>query len=254
MARCIFSFLTLTIFLFFTGCFFPIQEKEKPSGQNDKSSDGLVKNYYPDGKIKAEVTMKDKKRHGLARSYYPSGVVRQEIDYLNNVKHGVARTNYETGKPYQITRYVEGKMEGVREKYRQNGDLMSEAPYYNDLPCAGLKEYLLNGELKMGYPSINITEENNLEKDYTYTLYISLDEKARNQKFYVGELDENGCLGPDVFVMKEQKPGLLAIKFDVIPGTYVKEDLNFIVTFETLQGNTAFVQRRHRLYVENPSG
>ncbi len=225
--------------------------KEAKDTKTAAAEDNIVRKYYPNGNIKAEIAVKDRKRHGLSKTYYESGVVRQSIEYADNKKNGEARTNYESGDPYQITRYVDDKKQGIRELYRQNGMLMSEIPYHDDRPCAGVKEYLLDGSPKKKYPTIRIREEDHIALDNTFRLYVTLSEESRNVKFYMGQLTEGGCIGSDTYWMKEREPGLLVVNYEIPPGMFMMEELNFIVTFETLQGNTYFTQKKYNLAIEN---
>ncbi len=69
----------------------------------DTVKDGLFKEYYPTGKIKAQVNYKQNKREGQLIQYYEDGSVDRKINYVNGVRSGIALWYFENGaiKYYQ---------------------------------------------------------------------------------------------------------------------------------------------------------
>lgn len=224
---------------------------ESKSRDKTGKKDGVVKQHRSDGSLKNEIPYKNGKRHGIAKTYYKNGVLRQQVSYINNVKHGEVTTYYETGKKYQVTPYENGKIHGIRKKYRMDGRLLGEVPYVNNEPCAGLKEYLLNGDPKTQYPDILITEINNLLKSNEFILRLSISDNSKKVVYYLGELDKNGCIKDDAMKVMPQKPGVLDLKYNLGPGMFMMETINIIAVVETRLGNPYVTQKKYNLAIEN---
>ncbi|MEM6523635.1 MAG: toxin-antitoxin system YwqK family antitoxin [Bacteroidota bacterium] len=214
--------------------------------------DGLIKQFYPGGKIKSEIEYKNGKRDGLAKRYYKNGRVHQEITYLNNVKDGEAKTYYENGKLFQLTPYENGYIQGYRLKYRENGELMAEVPYHYGEPCQGMIEYLLNGKRKKHYPSIEVTHYDQILKSNKYTLRFAMSERMKKVQFYEGTLDENGCMLNELDNFYSPRPGLAEITFELPPGSFMMKEFNVIAKGKTVLGNPYITQRTLNLALENP--
>lgn len=234
--------------IIFLGCDQITNRSEK---KPDNKKDRLLKTYRKDGTLKTEINIKNGKKNGIAKSYYKNGKLRQEVNYINNVKHGMVKTYYESGKLYQSTPYTNGKIEGIRKKYKQTGALVAEVPYHADSPCEGLKEYLLNGDLKKMYPEIVVTPIDNLLKGGEYTLRITISDNSKNVTFYVGELDEMGCLKGGIMNLQPQNPGVLEIKYQLGPGMFIMEELHFIAVVKTKLGNPFVTTKHYNLAIEN---
>lgn len=243
--------LSVYLWVLFIAILFGCDSLDKGSKAGNDKKDGVVKQYRPDGSIKTEITFKDGVKNGPAKSYYKNGKLRQEINYVNNVKDGPVVTYYENGKKYQVTPYANGQIEGKRLKYRMDGKLMAEVPYHNGNPCAGLKEYLTDGSPKTKYPEIVVKEINNLLKSNEYILRVSISDHSKHVVYYLGEMDEGGCIRDDAMRIEPQKPGILELKYNVQPGMFTMETLNIIAVVETRLGNPYITQRKYNLAIEN---
>jgi len=224
-------------------------KKEKKEGEKIKN--GLVKQYYPNGNLKISINYKDGKRNGLAKSFYKNGKLRQQMNYINNIKDGIVTTYYQNGRKYQETQYSKGKIEGIRKKYRMNGKLMAEIPYTDDEPCAGLVEYLLNGEKKTIYPEIRITPVDNLLKENRYTLILSISDGSKDVDFYSGELLEDGCIPHYAIPIGAGEDGTAKVNYKLPPNAFIMEEMHFIAKIETTLGNPYIIETSHYLAIEN---
>lgn len=227
------------------------ENSKKNETKQSKVRDGVIKKYFKNGSLKTAITYHEGVKHGIAKSYYKDGKLRQEINYAENKKQGKATTYYENGKVFQITQYENDTIQGIREKYRQNGDLMAEIPYHGGRACQGLKEYLLNGDLKKKYPKIIINEADNLLRSNKFTLIVKLSDGSKRVKYSIGKLTKGGCPDEDVFKMNTTKPGILEITYNLKPGMFMMEELNFIAEVKTKLGNPYITQKKYNLAVEN---
>ena len=227
-----------------------LQKTEVGDKKSKSKKDGLVKQFYKNGKIRSAINYKGGRKNGLAISYYKDGTPKQEIEYVEDKKHGVAKTYYENGKLFQKTPYENGVKHGVREKYRQNGKLMAEIPYHNGKACKGLKEYLLNGKPKKQYPVIKIQAIDKLIQNNRYILKVKMSDDSKSVKFYKGSLTD-GCLGEGLLALSTPTPGVLELVYNMPPGTFTMEELNFIAETKTKLGNPYIVQKKYNLAIEN---
>ena len=241
-------YLFVIFSLLFSSCEIPNEKSQSL----DKKGLRVARQYWKKGgELKTEITYKGKKKHGPAKSYYRDGKLRQELHYLNNVKHGDVITYYENGNKYQITPYVNGQLEGVRKKYRMDGRLVAEVPYHKGKACRGLKEYLLNDQVKKGYPKIVVKEIDNTIKDNQFIVEISVSDKSKKVKYYIGKIDESGCIAEDAVRFQSQRPGVLQLKYRLAPGMFLMEELNIIAVIETKLGNPYITQHKYNLSMEH---
>ncbi|ELR71011.1 24-amino acid repeat protein [Fulvivirga imtechensis AK7] len=243
-----YHFILFVVFaIFLGGC----DSLDRTSGKKSGKKEGVVKQYYPDGSLKNEITFADGKKNGVAKNYYKNGRLRQQVSYLNNVKHGDVITYYESGSKYQVTPYVNGEIHGLRKKFRVDGRLLAEVPYVNNEACRGLKEYLTDGELKTRYPTIVVEEIDNLLRSNEFTLRISVSDNSKKVVYYIGELDEQGCISADAMRLEPQRPGVLDIKYHLGPGMFIMEELNIIAVVQTRLGNPYITEKKYNLAIEN---
>lgn len=250
------------------------QEKEAKQPANP-SGIHVIKEHYPDGKIKSETEAKGKLRHGTSReyrkdgtlenlityennrkqgiaaNYYPDGkTVKTEINYVNGYKQGEATWYYPDGKVYRKTPYVNGRITGIRKTYYENGVLQSETPYLNGQPGRGLKEYTQDGKLKSYNARIQIREVDRISLDMTFTLFISLSDQSRSVKFYQGKLT-NGIYWNDQLEPITTENGKAELSFHISKGTFKMETLNIVARDKSRLDHYHILQKEYHLAVEN---
>jgi antitoxin component YwqK of YwqJK toxin-antitoxin module len=94
--------------------------------------EGIMTEYYKDGKIKGERLFKDDIQIGKSTFYYPSGKV-QEVQYYKEGKmDGGDTVFYETGQPQFLRTYSLGLLDGYLRKWAPDGSIIYEAKYSND--------------------------------------------------------------------------------------------------------------------------
>lgn len=232
-----------------------VQEKSKTTKTNQAATDEtkVIVTKHENGKVRAEIPYKNGKQNGLSRSYDRQGKLILELPYVNGKRDGVSKKFYAGGKQlYQTTTYKDDKMHGKQTKYREDGKLMSEAKYENNLPCMGLKEYLLDGSLKKQYPKINIAAVDQLEDRALYTLEISMSDKVRSVKYYKGKLSQEGCITDDLYnIYFDENRNIAVLKYHMPPGSFIMEEVNIIAVVETILGNTYVTQRSYNVAIDN---
>ena len=226
-----------------TSCFYLKRE--------DAIDDGVQRSYFQDGKIHKEISLKGGVMTGTYREYFHSGQLFREVNFINNKREGLEQKFYETGVHYEEVPYVNGRIHGNYKKYRRTGELMSEIPYYEGNLCAGLKEYTVEGKLKTHYPFVVINAIDNL-KDNRYTLEIRMsDERRGGVEYFRGQLTGEKYLGGQAIQLLNVDHGVARLEFEVVPGTFVMEQIHFIAKVKTEQSNYLLVEATYNLAVVN---
>ncbi|KPL10766.1 MAG: hypothetical protein AMS26_21125 [Bacteroides sp. SM23_62] len=268
------KYLILSIFVFSLSLACTVKEKE-PEAPELPPGIRLVKEFYPDGKLKSEteakgklrhgtskeyrkdgslenvITYENNRKHGRAANYYPDGkTVKTEMNYVNGLKQGDATWYYPDGKVYRKTPYVNGYINGIRKTYYENGMLQAEVPYFNGNPGIGLKEYTQDGRQKSYEARILIREIDRISLDNTFTLVISLSDQSRGVEFYQGRLT-NRAYWNDQLAPIPTENGVAKLQFHVSKGTFKMETLNIVARDKTRLDHYHILQKEYHLAVEN---
>jgi hypothetical protein len=244
-----------TLSICFLALLLSCEQGKKTNKQTSTSSkaSNIVVTKHDNGKTKAEIPYENGKQHGISKSYGRDGKLILELPYNNGKREGISKKYYAGGKQlYQTTEYKNDKLHGLQVKYRESGNIMSEARFENNLPCIGLKEYLLDNSLKKQYPKINITPIDRLDEKGLYSLEVSMSDKVRSVKYYKGKLTPGGCITDDLYnllINEKNKTGQLT--YHLAPGRFVMEEVNIIAVVETILGNTYITQRSYNVAIDN---
>jgi antitoxin component YwqK of YwqJK toxin-antitoxin module len=242
--------------------------------RNENNNVRMVRQYFSNGYLKAEILIKDNKRHGITKNYgsdgrllstvnyvngkkegkttnyYSSGKVHSTILYKNGIKEGDAIWYYKSGKAYSINPFINNKLNGVQKKYYENGKLQAEVPYKDGQPGTGLKEYTPEGKLITNYPEIIIQEVNQIAASDRFILKIYLSKRSADVQFYLDELDLGKYLKKYMYEIPTNN-GVATRIYDVPPG-YVKfQKINIIARVKTDLRNTYITQRPYNLAIQH---
>ncbi len=89
--------------------------------------EGLMTEYYPSGKLKAELLFKNDIQVDKSTFYYESGA-RQEVQYFTDgLLSGGDTTFYENGKPRKVISFTNGIKDGYLRSWTEEGTLTYEA-------------------------------------------------------------------------------------------------------------------------------
>lgn len=215
----------------------------------DAEETHMVTIHRTDGTVYSEVSYKGEKPHGPSRIFHPNGKLYLEIMYRDGIKHGLSRQYYKSGVLYLEAIYVDGVIEGVTKKYHKDGKLKAELQFREDFPCAGLKEYILDGSPRPHYPEIIITPESKLLTDNEYLLHVSLSERVQSATYFIGTLNGD-CLHDALQDVPAEGKDKGMITIHVVPGESVKGIVNVIARIETIAGNTLVTQQTHQLEID----
>ncbi len=241
-----YGFIILSL-LWMMGCL--PADNRSPNGSG--KPDNVVIQYWPNGNIRTEIPMTNKMKNGVAKNYYEEGTIRQEIEYKNGIKQGESIFYYENGKPYRVTNYIGNKIEGTRKLYRENGNLMAKIPYSKGIPCAGLKEYLVDGSPRQDYPKLVFMEVDEIFTKSLLTLKVSTSKKVRKIDFYYGKL-KDGCFDKaNSIKVKPREKGELSLFYPLPKGSFVMKEIDIVARVTTSMGNPLYLEGHYNLAAEN---
>ena len=112
-----------------------------------KIPDGTVKEYYGNGKLKAEWNYKNSKLEGINKEYYENGKLKAEWNYKNSKLEGIGKEYHENGKLKAEWNYKNGKLEGISTQYHMGGAILAKRNFKDGKPEGITKMYQESGEL-----------------------------------------------------------------------------------------------------------
>ena len=97
---------------------------EKHSGT---MPDGIVKEFFENGKVYFECEFKNGLRNGICKIYFENGKVSIEKFYKDGMLEGKARVFHPTGRLYKELSYVDDIQDGKEVKYYPDGKVVESA-------------------------------------------------------------------------------------------------------------------------------
>jgi len=107
--------------------------------KTNNNINGIVKDYYEDGKLKFEIHYKGGRFEGISKYYYENGKLISEAKFKNGKLEGISVIYYESGALNSEINYKNGEMEGSSKFYLENGKICSEVWFKNNHPIHGRK-------------------------------------------------------------------------------------------------------------------
>ncbi|RYF37385.1 MAG: hypothetical protein EON97_01290, partial [Chitinophagaceae bacterium] len=102
---------------------------------NDKLH-GEVKVFHPNGTQQTSGVFQHGEKQGPWKFYNSKGLISSIDDYLDDELHGKSVTYYKNGKVDVETEYTNGSRQGIRNKYDEEGRLLYQIRYKDNLPIA----------------------------------------------------------------------------------------------------------------------
>lgn len=113
----------------------------------DEKLEGVTKEYYDSGELKAEIVYKQGKVESQ-KEFLKNGRLERETRYLDDKKHETRIEYYSTGELFRERQLIDGILEGIEKEYYQNGKLKAERNYQNGKRHGSAVGYYANGNLK----------------------------------------------------------------------------------------------------------
>jgi len=120
---------------------------------------------------------------GVLKFYYPSGKIESEINYVKDVLNGFSTWYYENGNKRKEVFYSDGKINGWVKYYYESGLVKAEFSVKDGLRDGLTKFYYSNGALKevRSYENGKLVKQIKLEKDNTFVPPLEAYEGAVSQ-------------------------------------------------------------------------
>jgi antitoxin component YwqK of YwqJK toxin-antitoxin module len=94
--------------------------------------EGIMKDFYTDGRLMAERLFRNDRQTGRTCLYYPDGQIKEVQYYAGGKKEGGDTVFYQSGLPQYALHYTAGKKDGQFLKWSEDGRLIFEAIYAQD--------------------------------------------------------------------------------------------------------------------------
>lgn len=247
----------------------------KDSVATDSNAVRVIKEYFSNGKVKTEISVKGNLRHGLTKNYDRDGSLLSQVNYVENVKDGMATNFYaksgkinstliykngikegdeiwywESGRPYRVTPYVKGLANGTQKYYYEDGKLKAEVPWKNGKPGVGIKEYNNDGSMVTGYPQLIIKQKDYIGQANKVILSIELSDPDADVKFYRGSLLEGKYLSNNQLELAMQNR-ISQIDFNVPPGASINEKVVITANVKTKFGYPLILTKTYVVSASN---
>jgi antitoxin component YwqK of YwqJK toxin-antitoxin module len=117
----------------YTWMFYP---NGKPAAEGwfvNQQKDSVWTYFSPvDGTVRIREPYQNGHLHGIVRNYYPSGRVSEELTWEHNVKQGLWKQFYTTGTPRLTGHYRDDRLNGSYEVYFGDGGLKIRGEYLDN--------------------------------------------------------------------------------------------------------------------------
>lgn len=90
--------------------------------------------YSLDGKVVSLQRYQNGLRQGRQQYYFPTGILKTDLPYADGDLEGEALLYYPTGSPKRKLQFTKGKLHGKEWMWTEEGVLILEAEYKNNLP------------------------------------------------------------------------------------------------------------------------
>jgi hypothetical protein len=185
------SLIILTI-IFVTSCNGKGGNKKDSASANDTITvpdtgfTGINK-YMNGGRLFKEVTFKNGVKQGLMKTYYPSGKVRQTFWYENGIRQDSARWFFEEGQLFRTTPYKNDTVDGIQIQYYRTGRLKAKIGYSKGLRTPYFEEFTPEGKAIGGYPQLIVNTIDEYKTKGVYKIKLELSDKSTKVRYYRGD-------------------------------------------------------------------
>jgi antitoxin component YwqK of YwqJK toxin-antitoxin module len=111
------------------------------------SSDNKKYEYYSNGSIRFEFTIKNQLKNGRCLKYYENGKIASEAYFLNDTLNGPAKYYYPTGDLRESCFWKKGLIDSLRIEYYRSGVKKSIGRYSGGRPSGDFQEFDSLGKL-----------------------------------------------------------------------------------------------------------
>ena len=185
----------------------------------DGRREGLVKTFYPDGKLKSTVNFSANVQdgpyveyfpngeraatafyvaglcQGTSMSFYSDGAVKATFNFVDDELDGMCTEYYEGGQVKSSFSYLKGQMHGVCSQFYENGHIQATATYKNGKMDGFVDFWYESGVLKsrVEYKNGNQVSEKVVWYDVPETIVKIQMPKGKKKKVFYENGKEVDC-------------------------------------------------------------
>lgn len=244
-------------------------------GRSSDPNNGIVFEYYSNGEIKSQMTLKDGVREGMVRNFDDKGHLLSTAMYKNDKRNGeLINYSTENGKPmlkaifvddvqegpviqyyqegmlFRESTYKKGRIDGIVKTYWPSGRLKAENYYKMGMPSIELKEYDKSGKPVKNQAQIVIEEVNQLALLDKLVVKVYLTDRNPEVEFYLEKLEEGKYLPHNAYKLRTSK-GVASIDYFVPRGGTLMNKVCIIAKFKTELNNTMVRYKEYNLSATN---
>jgi MORN repeat variant len=226
-------------------------------------NNGITEEYYPDGTIKSQTSLKNGVRNGITKNFDESGRLLSTANYFNDkrdgwvmnynplngklvikalykndIQEGPVIQYYKEGFLFRESNYVNGRVDGLIKTYWPDGKPKAENIFKMGKPAIGLKEFDKSGKL-IDQPSIIVKR---LLSD-RIKLEICISDGSADVDFYLEKLEDDKYFNPHTHKL-EVENGCTILENPVNYGT---NQISILAKVKTEYGNTLILQKYFKL-------
>jgi hypothetical protein len=187
------SLIIIVFMLLISGC-----NRKGGGKQNSQTGSGTtivpdtgytgIKQFMSGQTLIKEATFKNGVREGLMKSFYPDGRVRQTFWYENGLREDSAKWYYQEGQIFRSTPYKRDTVDGIQKQYYPNGRLKARIGYKKGLRTPYIEEFTKEGKLVGGYPGLVVNIKDDYRTKGIYRVSLELSDKSTEVRYYCGDL------------------------------------------------------------------
>ncbi|HCI55116.1 MAG TPA: hypothetical protein PLQ61_02870 [Bacteroidales bacterium] len=246
MKKTIIFLIAFVTLIYFSGCHGKSKQKANEVDTTEVSFvPDTIKKLYSGNMLTSEITFRNGVRHGLMKTYYPSGKLRQTFWYENGLREDTAVWYYEDGKVFRKTPYRRDTIHGTQIQYYKSGRVKAKLEFEKGLRKPYLEEFNSDGTPIKDYPEVVIETIDNYKTNGTYTIKLSLNKKDVKVNFYRGGY-VNGLFDPQKVtkINDSEYTGIIRLKKT---GTQQPDYVEIIAEISTPMGNKLLVNKKINL-------
>jgi hypothetical protein len=222
-------------------------------------NNGITEEFYPDGTLKSQITLKNGIRNGITKNFDEKGRLISTAEYLNDIREGwMMNYNPENGKLtakamykadeqdgpvtlfykegmlFRESTYIKGRVDGIIKTYWANGKLKAENTFRMGKPAIGLKEYEKDGKTLIVQPSIMIASL----PMYKNAFKVYLSDNSSDVEFFLDTLEDNKYFNPKTHNLRVED-GVTTLKNP----RHTSNKISIIAKVKTKYSNTLILQK-----------
>lgn len=211
--------------------------------------DDTTRIYHRNGRLKTIRTYKNKRRHGVWRDYNPDGGVYAETSLADGLLHGTSRRySYRSLKLQTRVDYETGSKHGLEERYYDNGQIQSRVTYRFGNTVGEPEEWDSNGKPLVHDFEIYVTEKDETLLNNRLLVYVRLENpQPGDQVFQLMRADNLGS----GFALKQAKDGSFVLEMPVNKGSFVMEEITLMACRITPFRNTVMRKKNYKVVSNN---